>query len=29
MVRARGDDRKGVQARLQTYPLDLFRQHGV
>jgi hypothetical protein len=29
MVRARSDDRKGVQARLQTYPQDHFRQHGV
>ncbi|HEY7422829.1 MAG TPA: hypothetical protein VH682_01085 [Gemmataceae bacterium] len=29
MVRANGDANKGIQARLQTYPQDLFRQHGV
>src|SRR5262245_54611564 len=29
MVRARVDDRKGVEARLKTYPQDLLRHHGV
>jgi hypothetical protein len=27
ILRARGDDTKGVQARLQTYPQDHFRHH--
>ena len=29
MVRSRVDDRNGVEARLKTYPQDLFRHHGV
>ncbi len=29
MVRPRVDDRKGIEARLQTYPQDFFRSHGV